>query len=271
MAICYRHKDRETGVSCSNCGRPICPDCMTPTPVGMRCPECSRQKTQVRTVRTMSSDPQVTYAIIAINVIVFVAQIATGAGGFDATSGSVYREGALFGPLVAAGDWWRIVTSGFLHAGLLHIAFNMYFVYFLGNMLEPAIGKVRFAALYLVSLLGGSLGALLLSFNSPTVGASGAAFGLLAGAIILMRSRGINPMESGLVMLLVLNLGITFLLPGISIGGHLGGVIAGGVAALLLFEVGERRRGMREAALGVTILLGAILAAACIVYAQSQV
>jgi membrane associated rhomboid family serine protease len=267
---CYRHPRRETAVHCSNCGRPICPDCMTPTPVGMRCPECARQKTQVRTVRTMSSDPQVTYALIAINVIVFVAQIATGAGGFDATSGSVYRNGALFGPLVAAGDWWRIVTGGFLHAGLLHIAFNMYFVYFLGNMLEPAIGKVRFAALYFVSLLGGSLGALLLSFDSPTVGASGAAFGLLAGAIILMRSRGINPMESGLVMLLVLNLGITFLLPGISIGGHLGGIVAGGVAALLLFEVGERRRGMREAALGATILLGAIIAVVCVVYSRSK-
>jgi membrane associated rhomboid family serine protease len=244
---------------------------MTPTPVGMRCPECSRQKTQVRTMRTISSDPQVTYAIIAINVIVFVAQIATGGGGFDATSGSVYRNGALFGPLVAAGDWWRIVTSGFLHAGLLHIAFNMYFVYFLGTMLEPAIGKVRFAALYVVSLLGGSFGALILSFNSPTVGASGAAFGILAGAIVLMRSRGINPMESGLVMLLVLNLGITFLLPGISKGGHIGGIIAGGIAALLLFHVGERQRGLREAALGATILLGAILAVACVVYSRSRV
>jgi membrane associated rhomboid family serine protease len=243
---------------------------MTPTPVGMRCPECARQKTQVRTVRSLSSDPQLTYAIIAINVVIFIAQIATGAGGFDATSGRIYREGALFGPLVATGDWWRIVTSGFLHAGLLHIAFNMYFVYFLGTMLEPAIGKLRFGVLYLVSLLGGSLGALLLSFNSPTVGASGAAFGLLAGGIILMRSRGINPMESGLVMLLVLNLGITFLLPNISVGGHLGGVITGGVVAYVLFEIGERRRGMREAALAASILLGVVLAAACIIYSRGR-
>ena len=267
---CYRHPRRETAVHCSNCGRPICPDCMTPTPVGMRCPECSRQKTQVRTIRTMSSDPQLTYAIIAINVIIFVAQIATGAGGFNATSGTVYRDGALFGPAVATGDWYRIVSGGFLHASLLHIAFNMYFVYFLGNMLEPAIGKLRFGALYIVSLLGGSLGALLLSFPHPTVGASGAAFGLLAGAIILMRSRGINPMESGLVMLLVLNLGITFILPGISVGGHLGGVIAGGVVGLLLFEVGEKQRGMRQAALGATVLLGAVLAVVCVVYSRSK-
>jgi membrane associated rhomboid family serine protease len=243
---------------------------MTPTPVGMRCPECSRQRQQVRTARTMSSVPQLTYAIIAINVIVFVAQVATGAGGFDATSGSIFRDGALYGPSVAEGDWWRIVTGGFLHAGLLHIAFNMYFVYFLGTLLEPAIGKLRFGLLYVVSLLGGSFGALLLSFNSPTVGASGAAFGLLAAGILLMRARGIDPMQSGLVMTLVLNLGITFLLPGISIGGHLGGIVAGGIAAILLFEVGERRRGMREFALVATAALAVALAIACVVYSRSR-
>src|SRR5215510_4941135 len=103
MAVCYRHPGRETGVSCSNCGRPICPDCMTPTPVGMRCPECSRQRTQVRTVRTMSTEPRLTYALIAINVVVFLAELASGSGGFSGASGSVYREGALFGPLVATG------------------------------------------------------------------------------------------------------------------------------------------------------------------------
>jgi membrane associated rhomboid family serine protease len=243
---------------------------MTPTPVGMRCPECAGQRTQVRTVRTMSSDPQLTYAIIAINVLVFVAQIATGAGGFDATSGTVFRDGALFGPSVAAGDWWRIVTAGFMHAGFLHIAFNMYFVYFLGTMIEPAIGKLRFGVLYVVSLLGGSLGALLLDFYSPAVGASGAAFGLLVGGILLMRSRGIDPMHSGLVLTLVLNLAITFVIPGISIGAHIGGIIAGGIGAVLLFEAGERQRGMRTPALAALVLLGVLIAAACILYSRSQ-
>jgi len=244
---------------------------MTPTPVGMRCPECASQRTKVRTVRTMHAEPTVTYAIIAINVLVFIAEIATGAGGFDATSGTVFRDGALFGPSVGTGEWYRIVTGGFLHAGFLHIAFNMYFVYFLGTLIEPAIGKVRFAVLYMVALLGGSLGALLFSFNSPTVGASGAAFGLLVAGILLMRSRGVDPMQSGLVMTLVLNLGITFLLPGISIGGHIGGIVAGGIAALLLFEVGERRRGMREAALAATVLLGAVIAVVCVVYSRHKI
>jgi membrane associated rhomboid family serine protease len=267
---CYRHPRRATGVHCSNCGRPICPDCMTPTPVGMRCPECSSQKTQVRTVRDLHADPQLTYAIIAVNVLVFVAQVASGAGGFNATSGTVFREGALYGPLVADGEWWRIITGGFLHGGFIHIAFNMYFVYFLGTMLEPAIGKVRLAALYFVSLLGGSLGALIFSFQNPTVGASGAAFGLLVGGILLMRSRGIDPMQSGLVMTLVLNLAITFLIPGISIGGHIGGIIGGGIAALLLFEVGERSRAARVPALAGTVVLGVLLFVACIVYSRSE-
>ncbi len=268
---CYRHPRRETGVHCSNCGRPICPDCMTPTPVGMRCPECANQKTKVRTVRNLHAEPQLTYAIIAVNVLVFVAQMATGAGGFSGTSGSVFREGALFGPSIGLNDeWWRIVTGGFLHGGLLHIAFNMYFIYFLGTMLEPAIGKARFAALYAVSLLGGSLGALVFSFGSPTVGASGAAFGLLAAGIVFMRTRGIDPMQSGLGMTLVLNLGITFLIPGISIGGHIGGLVAGGISALLLFEFGERRRGMQNVALAATVLLAVLIAIACIVYSRSE-
>src|SRR3954471_24358032 len=122
---CYRHPNRETNVACSNCGRPICPDCMTPTPVGMRCPECSRQRTQVRTMRTMTSEPQLTYVLIAINVLVFVGELASGGAN---VSGSVYRNGALFGPAVAAGDWWRIITAGFLHASFIHIFFNMFFL-----------------------------------------------------------------------------------------------------------------------------------------------
>src|SRR5215204_545061 len=103
---CYRHPNRETAVSCSSCGRPICPDCMTPTPVGMRCPECSSQRTKVRTIRSTSTEPQLTYAIIAANVLVFVAQVATGGGRLGPTAGNVFRDGALYGPEVADGDWW---------------------------------------------------------------------------------------------------------------------------------------------------------------------
>jgi len=130
MATCYRHPSRETGVSCSNCGRPICPDCMTSTPVGMRCPECASQRTKVVRMREMPSGPVATYALIAINAIVFLAEGSISLSG--SPSGSLYEKGSLFGSIphvpeqgVAYGEWWRIVTSGFLHANLLHIAFNM--------------------------------------------------------------------------------------------------------------------------------------------------
>jgi membrane associated rhomboid family serine protease len=215
---------------------------MTPTPVGMRCPECSAQKTEVRNMAAVRSgtDPTVTYALIAINVLAFIAELASGSSATSRGSGTIINDGALYGPAVADGDYWRLVTSGFLHAGLIHIAFNMYFLYVLGTMLEPAVGKVRFAVLYFTSLLCGSFGVLLLSPDSVTVGASGAVFGLMGGAVIALRARGINPMDSGLGMVILLNLAITFIIPGISIGGHLGGLIGGAIAGFLLFEVGER-------------------------------
>jgi len=262
---CYRHKDRETNVSCSSCGRPICPDCMTSTPVGMRCPECSRQKTKVRTAATLQGDPRLTYVLIAINVIAFVAQVA--GGNLNGRAGTVYVDGALFGPLVATGDWWRIVTAGFLHAGPLHIALNMYFLWFLGTMLEPVIGRLRFGLIYFVSLLGGSLGALLVSPDAVTVGASGAVFGLMGAGILVMRARGIDPMQSGLGVTLLLNLGISFLIPNISIGGHIGGLVAGGAVAYLMFELAERRGLARNAVLIASAALGVALAVAAVLVA----
>ena len=241
---------------------------MTPTPVGMRCPECSRQKTKVHTAATIRRDPQLTYALMAINVIAFLA-MSLGGGGLDGRGGTVYGNGALYGPLVADGEWWRIVSSGFLHAGLLHLAFNMYFLYFLGTMLEPVIGKLRFAAIYLVSLLGGSFGALLISPDAVTVGASGAVFGLMGAAILAQRARGIDFMQSGLGITLLLNLGITFVIPNISIGGHIGGLVAGGIVGYLMFEIAERRRIAMTPVLAVCAVLAVALAIGCVAVASS--
>jgi membrane associated rhomboid family serine protease len=232
MPTCYRHTDRETGVSCSNCGRPICPDCMTSTSVGMRCPECARQKTKVHTMRNMQAQPTVTIALIAVNVLMY----------FGSRQGPGMADLGLFGPAVADGEIWRLVTGGFLHAGIFHLAMNMYALYWLGQMLEPILGNARFAALYAASLLAGSFGALLVSPNSFTVGASGAVFGLMGAAVVLARRRGIDLMASGLLPVVGLNLAITFF-PGtnISIGGHVGGLIGGALVMLALDEVARRR------------------------------
>ncbi|WP_354698255.1 hypothetical protein DSM112329_03922 [Paraconexibacter sp. AEG42_29] len=239
---CYRHPSRETGVSCSNCGKFICPDCMTPTPVGMRCPDCSREKTQVRTLSSLNAAPTVMMALLIINAVAFLAS-----GQFDTGSSSVnnrvFNEGALFGPLVdQEHEYWRLVTSGFLHAGFIHIAFNMYLLYTLGNMLEPVLGNVKFALIYVVGLLSGSFGALLVDPTAVTVGASGAIFGLMGAAFFELRSRGIDPFDAGIGGLILLNLVLSFVLNNISIGGHIGGLIGGSLAMLAWHEADKRRQ-----------------------------
>ncbi|HSR94650.1 MAG TPA: rhomboid family intramembrane serine protease [Solirubrobacterales bacterium] len=238
---CYRHPNRETRVSCSKCGRPICPDCMTPTPVGMRCPECARERTKVTrgAVAPSRYDAPATFALIAINVAVFLAEVATGHGGLGTITSSLIPEFGLFGPSVAEGEWYRLLTSAFLHAGLFHIAGNMILLYFLGRILEPAIGTPRFVALYLASLFAGSFGALLLSPDSLSIGASGAVFGVLSAAFVIARGRGVDALASTIGIIILLNLAFSFGVPGISIGAHLGGLV-GGVLCALFILAGER-------------------------------
>ena len=279
MAECYRHPGRETNVGCSNCGRPICPDCMTSTPVGMRCPECSRERTKV--VRTPAGigtgAAPVTFAMIAMCVAGFVAQVASGMDLIDGSPiGSVGIDGALIGFAVDAGgpigvgegEWYRIVTGGFLHSGLLHLGFNMFALYFLGTLLEPAIGSRRFAAVYVVSLLGGSFGALLLDPLQLTVGASGAVFGLMAAAFLVARNRGRDDLASQIGFFVVINLVFTFSIPNISIGGHLGGLVAGGLAALAMSAAERRGQGggilewTAFAALAIIAVVGCLVAGA---------
>ena len=268
MPTCYRHPGRETGVSCSNCGNPICPDCMTATSVGMRCPDCAGQKTKVRTAASIQSEPTLTYALIAVNVVVALGTLFSGGGAADAGGGSLLNDGGLSRFHIEQGEYWRLVTSGFLHAGLFHLLFNMLGLYILGGLLEPAIGKLQFAILYAVSLLAGAFGALLLEPDGLTVGASGAIFGLMGAAVVVMQARGINPMESGLGLWIGLNLLITFTIPNISIGGHIGGLLGGALAGFLMVGLRERVR-LPEAAglvlagaIGVASVVGAVVVSA---------
>jgi membrane associated rhomboid family serine protease len=239
---CYRHPNRETAVSCSSCGRPICPDCMTPTPVGMRCPECASQRTRVvRGVGQSSlfASAPATFILIGLNVAAFLAEIATSSGGFGVEGSSLVREFGLFGHSVAEGEWYRLVGGGFLHAGLTHIAFNMIALYFLGRLLEPAIGTPRFVAVYVAALFGGAFGALLLSPDALTIGASGAIFGIFGAAFVIARGRGLDSVASTIGVILLLNLAFSFGAAHISLGGHLGGLAAGVICALAILA-GER-------------------------------
>jgi membrane associated rhomboid family serine protease len=251
---------------------------MTTTAVGMRCPECAKQSTRVMRLREMAKVPQVTYALIAINVVAFLTEgsgvFSFGGGG---GSSSVFIKGALLGssenPLlvgqgVAHGQLWRIVTGGFLHENLLHIGFNMWVLYYLGTMIEPVLGRLRFGVIYAVSLLCGSLGALLVSPHAITVGASGAVFGIMGAAAVEMRSRQVPLMQSGVGGLIVINLIISFTLSGISWGGHVGGLIGGALAALAL-QLGDRRR-VPALALAACVVIAAAAAAGAIATSKSS-
>ena len=241
---CYRHPDRETGVSCSECGRPICPDCMTFGPVGIRCPDHSGQaqgaRRVVRNVQRRSTGRAgiVTMTLIAVDVGIYLLQLAGGAS-INANSGWIFEHGALYGPLVAAGDWERLLTAAFLHYGPIHLGMNMLALWWIGRPLEDWLGPVRYLLLYLVAGLAGSAGALVADPTAVTVGASGAIFGILGAAIVLERQQT-YVLGGSAITLLVVNLAFTFAVPGISIGGHLGGLAGGALAILALSRLGRR-------------------------------
>src|SRR5712691_8097921 len=241
---CYRHPNRETYVSCSECGRPICPECMTQAPVGQRCPEHSGKPQGVRRVTSGArrtafegTGALVTKTLIGINILVYVITASQG-GGINQPGGSLFTKWILFGPFVAQGDWWRLISCAFLHANLLHIAFNMYFLWFVGGPVEAALGRGRFLLLYLVSGLAGSAGALVVNPTTSTVGASGAIFGILGAALILERQR--NYVLGGSALgLIAINLILSFVIANISIGGHIGGLVGGILCTLVLSRFGR--------------------------------
>ncbi len=243
---------------------------MTPTSVGMRCPECARDRTKVKTIRSAPSVPIVTQTLIAINVIVFVAETATGAPLGGGLGGSVVAHGELFGPAMSHGahEYWRLVTAGFLHYGLFHILVNMFSLYILGSALEPAVGRLNFTAIYFASLLSGSFGALLFQPDAHIVGASTAIFGLFGALIVVARARGISLWQSGLAPVLIINLIFSVTYSAISLGGHLGGLIGGLITGWAVVESGERRR---QPMLGVAacVLVGVVSVAAGIAVAGS--
>ena len=259
---CYRHPDRETRLSCSECGRPICTDCTTFAPVGLRCPEHSGQAhgaaRVTRTIKRATYEGQgalVTRILIGINVAVFLAELALG-GTLYGTNNRIFDDGYLRADQVANGEWWRLLTAAFLHYGPIHLAMNMFSLWILGGPLEAWIGRGRFLMVYLVSGLAGSAGALLLSPHSATVGASGAIFGVI-GAVVLLERQGTMVFGGSAVGLLVVNLVFTFAFASfISVGGHLGGLTGGILCMLALSRFGRGHAAYsRLGALGIASIL----------------
>jgi membrane associated rhomboid family serine protease len=245
---CYRHPERATGLRCTRCGRPTCPECLREAAVGFHCVTCLAQgQRDVRSASTVAGArlipgaPLLTYGLIGLNVLMYLLTAVLAGSATDNAASTFFQSYGLFPYGVADGQLLRLVVSGFLQYGPLHLLLNMYALYILGREMETVLGRVRFAALYALALLSGS--AAVMAFQSPTsltVGASGAVFGLMGGfAVVLFRLRR-SP--GPILTIIALNVALSVLVPGISLWGHLGGLAAGALATAVLVYAPPRRR-----------------------------
>jgi membrane associated rhomboid family serine protease len=200
---------------------------------------CASRRHSYRLATASLGGAVVTKTVIAVNVLVFLVQVGQAGGGVRETTGEVFVRFSIFGPAVADGEWWRLITGAFLHAGPIHILFNMLMLWWFGQALEALLGPVRYIGIYLASALAGSAGALLVAPDVPTVGASGAVFGILGAGLVLER-RNVMVFGGSAFAIVAFNLVFTFLLANISIGGHLGGLVGGILAILALTGFGRR-------------------------------
>ncbi len=261
---CYRHPDRQSFVLCQRCGRTVCPQCQTQAAVGVHCPECVREarasmprrRPTLRALRSSSGTPVVTWAIIALTVIVFVLQNIPGS---PVNSYGVYR------PVLTLVEPWTMITALFLHASVIHILFNMYTLYVLGPPLEGMLGRAKFIGLYLISGFGGSVAVLLLSPGVGVLGASGATFGLMGAFFIIQRRFGGN--NAQILIVIVINLAMGFLVSGISWQAHVGGLAAGCAVAAIFLQT--RKAAQQSSQILMMVALVAILLFVTIARAMS--
>ena len=247
MPTCYRHPDRETGLSCYECGRPICAECVRPSPIGLRCPDHAGQKRGLaapRVVRRTSAsvtEAPVTRLLIALNVIIYLITAVQGAG-LNTPGGALFNKFLLYAPFLHDGQWWRLVTQMFLHGFLLHLAFNMIALWAIGRAVESYLGSLRYVLLYFVSGIAGAAGHLVYDVHAPAVGASGAIFGVL-GAMMILEWNVTGKLAGQALTWIAINLVFNFLYNSgggnISIGAHIGGLIGGILCALVLSRFGR--------------------------------
>ena len=272
MEACAFHPDRGTALHCTRCGRPACPECLQAASVGFHCRACVAEgQANQRPARTVTGArlrdrPVVTFTLIGVNVLFFLGTALQAKSGVDITGSSVFQKGTLVPALVASGEWWRLFSSGFLHLSVLHVGLNMLSLYFLGVGLERMLGRWRFLAVYLLSMIGGSVSVML--FTEPlssAAGASGAIFGLLGGLVVVFRRFRYDMRQ--LVFVLAINLYLSFQVSGISWQAHLGGLFVGAaVAAAMVYPRPAVRRNVEMAA-GITVL---VLAVALVLFRDTQ-
>jgi membrane associated rhomboid family serine protease len=286
---CYLHPGRPALLRCSRCEQPICGDDAIEAPVGYQCPRCAQGGQPVRRMVDVAQHAPVTRALVGVIAVLFVVTsvvpavttnfglrpiVLTPEGVAALASLAAWYEPTQLARVI--GEPWLLLTSGFLHANLMHVGFNGLLLWQLGHLLEPLLGRGRYVALYTAGLFGGSLGVVLVSWVSVlagvsgidlvgrilggnplqlTIGASGAVFGLMGAAMVVLRARGVNPWRTSIGTLVALNLVLTFIVPAISVGGHLGGLLAGVVAGRLLMVDREQAATRRNAVLGLALAM----------------
>lgn len=263
-AVCARHHDRPTGLACTRCGRPACPECLRDASVGMQCVDCvSEGRRTVRTARTVAGAPVgagpgrpvVVPLLVVVNVAVFALTALDAGSVADNSAGEVFASSSLVPYAVAGGQWWRLLASGFLHIGPLHLVFNMVALWVIGRDVETALGRLRFTVVYLAALLGGSAAVMLLGDPGTAVaGASGAVFGLMGALAVLLRRLRRSPGPA--VGIIAINVVLSVALPGISILAHLGGLAVGAaVTAAFVYGPGRSRPAAGFVVAGAVVVL----------------
>ncbi|WP_203915485.1 rhomboid family intramembrane serine protease [Rhizocola hellebori] len=278
VPTCYRHPGRETYIRCTRCDRPICPDCMVVASVGHQCPECVAEgkRTQRQALTHFGGSAAgvhgyVTKALMALNVAVFLLVLVmtkgraltggitdlhiwgavNGSGLVEANDGSLIPIG--YGG-VDGGEYYRLVTAMFLHYGIIHLALNMYALWVLGRSLEAALGPIRFGALYLLAGLGGNVACDLFAPDTLSAGASTAIYGLFSAYFLILRRLGRD--ASAVIPIIVINVVLTFTIPGISIAGHLGGLVTGAIVGAGLAYAPREHRTLVQTLVLVATFLG---------------
>ncbi|SEP68404.1 Membrane associated serine protease, rhomboid family [Lentzea xinjiangensis] len=265
--VCARHSDRPTRLRCTRCERPACPDCLRDAAVGMQCVDCVNEgQRSVRRARTLvgaevsNGRAIITPVLIALNVLAYVVTVFQSGSPMNNDRSGLFTATSMIPELTAQGEWWRILTSGFMHFGLIHLALNMAVLYVVGQHVEQELGKLRFSAVYFLSLLGGSAAAFYFgTVCQELAGASGAVFGLM-GALLIVWKRKRRDIST-IVVVVAINL-VSNLFTNASLLGHLGGFVIGGLLALAMVRAPQKNRNLYQIAamVAAVVLLGGMFA-----------
>lgn len=267
LPACVRHPNRPTGLRCSRCDRPACPECLRPASVGQHCVDCVAQgrRTVRQPVTIAGADanrrPFVVWTVIALNVVVFVVTVVQAQNLSNLAPSALYQDWLLYPLATRNGYWWQLITAGFIHVNPIHILSNMVALWIIGRDLERVLGPLRFSAIYLLGVFGGNVAVFVFSsFNTPEAGASTGVFALMGGLLVVVHRLKLNPGQ--VIGVIVINLVLSVVIQNISLLGHVGGLIVGALVTAALIYAPARRRGWWQigaVAVTVVVLLGLVL------------